>query len=781
MTDDQSQPQLYNLTRRKVLAGLGAVGLASAGAGLGTSAFYQDIESLTASLQAGKVDLFLDYRATYNPWLSPEEFEAKQEVLLGENAAGGFERIPTDDGEGFTDSYAVGQAPDIRDSEGGVLSFGEWGDALMNGALRADLCGDREYDPENGYTGFINALNADTQAGYTLGDTLGPQGFVNGPEGFMFDLADVKPYDEGEVTMSLHLCGNDSYLYLQPELVSNMENSRNEPEFTAGDVDSAVNNGTADPDSGEIIDDFGELADYLHVSLFVDENCDNRKNRGMDGSSAVDVALVLDQSGSISSAEYAQVADAAKLVVDAIAASDQSSAIAFSSGASVEQELTTDKNAVKTAIDNRVFGGGTAIDAGITAAQGELTSSRARSNADQVIVLLSDGFSDPTSAAQAADAAKSAGIRILTVGFGFSPGSTGEQLLRAIAGTNADSVTEFNSGMIDDEGDYFFAPDEDDLDEAFGEIAEVIVEGEVCVYEGSLAGLVALADGGEIPLAFDTIVDDGELPAERECFEQGTYCYAFEWQLPCKPEEFEELRSFTVVEDGEFGSFADEVEGKGLPLDGNVTQSDSLQVRFTYRAEQCRHNMDGITTTTGEGFVKQAEDFNGASQTEAAFARGRFGDNGPSGAWEVAIGEPGSPTPQLADKANYVWTPGNTVPFEYQSDGAGNASFTLDGVTVDATGLPAANGRIGIQTKADDATIEVANLQLETDMVQSLQGSTGVVSTNDGDGRSTNYLVIETVAGDLSGGFTLSGDVTVDIQGDFPGGDEDVAFDVVIE
>ena len=43
MTDDNNQ-KLYNLSRRRVLAGLGAVGFASAGAGLGTSAFFSDQE-----------------------------------------------------------------------------------------------------------------------------------------------------------------------------------------------------------------------------------------------------------------------------------------------------------------------------------------------------------------------------------------------------------------------------------------------------------------------------------------------------------------------------------------------------------------------------------------------------------------------------------------------------------------------------------------------------------------------------------------------------------------
>jgi predicted ribosomally synthesized peptide with SipW-like signal peptide len=57
----------FNVSRRKVLAGLGTIGIASAGAGLGTTAFFSDEESLDASLEAGRIDLKLDYRATYVP------------------------------------------------------------------------------------------------------------------------------------------------------------------------------------------------------------------------------------------------------------------------------------------------------------------------------------------------------------------------------------------------------------------------------------------------------------------------------------------------------------------------------------------------------------------------------------------------------------------------------------------------------------------------------------------------------------------------------------------
>ena len=50
-----------------MLLGLGSVGLASAGAGLGTTAYFNDTESFAGnSLQAGSLDLFVDYESTYD-------------------------------------------------------------------------------------------------------------------------------------------------------------------------------------------------------------------------------------------------------------------------------------------------------------------------------------------------------------------------------------------------------------------------------------------------------------------------------------------------------------------------------------------------------------------------------------------------------------------------------------------------------------------------------------------------------------------------------------------
>jgi predicted ribosomally synthesized peptide with SipW-like signal peptide len=214
---------------------------------------------------------------------------------------------------------------------------------------------------------------------------------------------------------------------------------------------------------------------------------------------------------------------------------------------------------------------------------------------------------------------------------------------------------------------------------------------------------------------------------------------------------------------------------------GNIIQSDSMTMDFEFHAVQSRHN-DGsanpcaptITTRTGEGFAKQQEF---ATEQETSFARGRYGNNGPSGSWEVAVG----PDVGSADTDNYVWTPGDTVPFTYAYDGSGNASFMLDGVNV-ASAIPAPSGKLAITTKADEASVTVANLAIDLDGVAAtLSGPNSVSASNDGSGREVTYLVFDTDAADVANAFEISGDVTVDVQGDYPGNDEGVAFDISIE
>jgi hypothetical protein len=227
-----------------VLGGLGAVGLASAGAGLGTSAFFRDDESVSAALDAGRVDLRLDYRSTYVPWLPIDEVRSR---LLGENM-GPVAPLAEEPDRYHIDSVPVPQAADADNpianagfalnGDGTAPSAQAWGDAVK----AIDPCAD-------------------------------DLGLVDGDEGVFLELIDLKPYDAGETTFSLHVCGNPAYLYNYVTEFSNAENDRLEPEASSGDPsDSPV----------EGIDEFGELADYLYVEVFYDDDCDNRFDDGDD-------------------------------------------------------------------------------------------------------------------------------------------------------------------------------------------------------------------------------------------------------------------------------------------------------------------------------------------------------------------------------------------------------------------------------------------------------------------------------------------------------------------
>lgn len=84
MTDDR---QLIDLTRRKLLIGAGAIGLASAGAGLGTSALFSDRESFANNvITAGTLDLLVHYDAVYNG--APAENLAPDPSGIADGAAG---------------------------------------------------------------------------------------------------------------------------------------------------------------------------------------------------------------------------------------------------------------------------------------------------------------------------------------------------------------------------------------------------------------------------------------------------------------------------------------------------------------------------------------------------------------------------------------------------------------------------------------------------------------------------------------------------------------------
>ena len=214
---------------------------------------------------------------------------------------------------------------------------------------------------------------------------------------------------------------------------------------------------------------------------------------------------------------------------------------------------------------------------------------------------------------------------------------------------------------------------------------------------------------------------------------------------------------------------------------GNELQGAVSTFGVDFHAEQCRHNDLAsflgreAETEVGDGFVTVEESF---AQTNMN-ARGRFGDGGGPQTWEVGIWE----SSQTDDEADYPWSD-ESVPFSFEYDADADAStFDLDGVEVTASGGEP-QGRIGVQTKADKATIDVENLALaDADGVPiALAGPDGVTASNDGPDRDLQYLVMNTNPALLAGGFVLSGDVTVTLEGDYDtDAEEGVAFDVVVE
>jgi len=271
--------------------------------------------------------------------------------------------------------------------------------------------------------------------------------------------------------------------------------------------------------------------------------------------------------------EKSAVADAARVFIDLLSASSQSAAVAFADGSTLIQGLTTDKSVAKSAIDtyessNTIFE--THIGDGIEDAQAALDANGNPDAAD-VILVLSDGAPFPENtqgpdALQAADDAKAAGDRIVSLGFGVG-GSNAEAYLKAIAGTTPDSAADFNDGApYDDEGDYFEAPTTSELETVFTDIAGTITEGEEILFQGTLReALNALGSSNGIPLdgnrmsAFDEAGGAADSD-DRECFDgTGVVHYlGFAWWLPIDH--------------------------------GNEVQSDTATFDLGFYTEQCRHN-----------------------------------------------------------------------------------------------------------------------------------------------------------------------------------------------
>lgn len=119
------------------------------------------------------------------------------------------------------------------------------------------LFSDTETSSGNTFAAGEIDLRVDWNESYN-GEFVEEQELTDNP-GAIFNLTDVKPGDEGEATVSLHVGSNPAYVTLNSTQTANLENGCTEPE---AEVDQTC----ADPGQGE-----GELGNFLRFIIWNDD------------------------------------------------------------------------------------------------------------------------------------------------------------------------------------------------------------------------------------------------------------------------------------------------------------------------------------------------------------------------------------------------------------------------------------------------------------------------------------------------------------------------------
>ena len=154
---------------------------------------------------------------------------------------------------------------------------------------------------------------------------------------------------------------------------------------------------------------------------------------------SIDTAFVMDRSAGLENNLFVQTKTAMKSFIDNLhLPEDHGAVISFTNSASVQQTLTGVSSQIRSGIDAILPGGAGSIGAGIAAAQAELLGPRRTPGASPVMIVFSDGADagapNSTSTLAAANAAKDAGIRIISVQYGRNA----SLLMQSIASSAAD-------------------------------------------------------------------------------------------------------------------------------------------------------------------------------------------------------------------------------------------------------------------------------------------------------------------------------------------------------
>ncbi|MFC5366804.1 CalY family protein [Salinirubrum litoreum] len=496
------------VSRRQLLAGVGTVGVASLGAGLGTTAFFTDREVTTATLDGGTLDLRLDYRAAYRPGDRRTDFGSDPDA----------DRIPDSGG-----LVVLEQVPDLRyedgPREGRPFSEGDWGDAV-----REIPCDDTR--------------------------------LVDGSVPTIFDLGDVKPGDEGEITTSLHLCGNPAYLWLRTTETVDADGPEDgsmpaltEPEVVAGD-----------DGEGPLV--AGELDDYLYVEVWYDTDCDNR----YDDEEALLYRGSLD--GFLGLAETGYPLAPSRAVADEqdSDASDLSPVVGDLDGCTPLTKIEWDESAGRFTTADKDDAGERALDLG----EGDTLAVVYDEDAEPILLELSDFVWKGEGGGEDGDEGEITAFdfRVLTPGFGVCA-------VAVKAGSDRQGGRGGRGGPGNAGGTETFE---------FACARSGTVDTDDLGGKGISNVRFSLCPRPSVPPVGDP---DGE------CVQPGVVCLGLRWYLPTGADEDGER--FADFPSDVAGTLAEELRTKGLPTDAdaiNVIQTDVVGFETEYVAIQCRHNAD---------------------------------------------------------------------------------------------------------------------------------------------------------------------------------------------
>ncbi len=620
----EEDPKLYNLTRRKTLAGIGAIGVASLGAGLGTSAYFSDQETFEDnSLVAGSLDMNVDWEEHYSDWSPDEEqyarmpgIEEEPDYVLPPVDSGGAlipdakpielvfdgttDQEKEDAKNGLWDATSVEALPDGTD--------GDY-DGIQDDFDDATVCTDdgRLVDVGGNSEGLSSSARTDgTFAGQTTapGDPL-------------INIDDIKPGDFGEVTLSFHLCDNPGYVWMNGELVSAAENGHTEPEANDPDTFGSEN------EVAETLDNNIELLDEIVTRVWYDPNGNNQVDV-VDGE--LDIMLALDASGSIDGTVGTEGTEAENLVngveafVDALpdTGSVQLGQVVFGENSDITRFAGLDSVGNYSLDYPNDPDGNTPLPPALDIADQELDVN-GRQDAQKIVVVFTDGApnyengtytGDSYTAPRAndwslddadlaydgaaageseteqeetslvAELVRNGGndpTRIVAVNVGDPPGRSPTGDADADSDDYPKDLDVFLREDVATSG-FYFESGLDDLATVAEDLAALVAVGDEVFFQGTLREALAVLDDNEgrgVPLdgdtstAFDELSDPENAP-DRGCFDGGgtTHYVGFQWWLPINH--------------------------------ANQIQTDSVSFDLGFYTEQCRHN-------DGSGMVPEEE------------------------------------------------------------------------------------------------------------------------------------------------------------------------------